>query len=199
MLPIIRPRFGALPLALLLLSSLLVERANAEAVVGRCAVRFFGTSTLHDFEGSAPCALLAIDPPDANGEYRVRAEVAVAQLGTGISARDRKMRAMFEAKRFPRITASFDRIDPNALRRGSAGAMRISIRGVERSVMPAVSHWAEVAGKSARFRARFELSLRDFGMEPPLAMGFIRVDETVKVEVSVELTAKNGDPPAAAN
>jgi hypothetical protein len=123
-LPIIRPRFGAVPLALLLLGSLLVERANAQAVAGRCAVRFFGTSTLHDFEGNAPSAVLEIGPPDANGEYRVHAELAVAQLGTGISARARKMRAMFEAKRLPRINAWFDRVDAHMLRRGSAGAMR---------------------------------------------------------------------------
>jgi polyisoprenoid-binding protein YceI len=122
-------------------------------------------------------------------------------MDTGISARDRKMREMFEAKRFPRITASFDPVDPSALRSGAASAMRfrLSIHGVERSVAPAISGWSEVPGKSARFRATFKLSLRDFGMKPPVAMGFMRVDETVRVEVAVELTALEGAPRAAAN
>ena len=189
----------ALSLSLLLLGSLAPWRASAQAVAGSCQVQFFATSTLHDFEGDAPCALLAIDPPDANGVYLARAEVAVAQLHTGISARDKKMREMFEAKRFPRITASFEQVDPSALRRGSAGAIpfRISIHGVERKVTPSVSNWSEVPGKSARFQASFVLSLRDFGIEPPIAMGFMRVGEKVKVVVAVELTAKSAAQPAS--
>ena len=35
--------------------------AAAQDVAGRCSVKFFSTTTLHDFEGEAPCALLAID------------------------------------------------------------------------------------------------------------------------------------------
>jgi len=194
-----RSTLRALSLALLLLGSLAPWRASAQAVAGNCRVQFFATSTLHDFEGDAPCALLTIDPPDANGVYLARAEVAVAQLHTGISARDKKMREMFEAKRFPRITASFDRVDPSALRRGSAGAIpfRISFHGVERSVTPSVSNWSEVPGESARFSASFELSLRDFGIEPPIAMGFMRVGEKVTVVVAVELTAKSAAQPAS--
>ena len=198
--PVARSGLCELALGLILFCSAVPARADAPAIDGRCTVQFFATSTLHDFEGSAPCAVLAIDPPDANGAYSARAEVVVAQLDTGISARNKKMREMFEAKRFPRISGSFERIDPNALRRGSAGAItfRISIHGVERSVAPILSGWSEAPGKSASFRATFALSLRDFGMEPPVAMGFIRVDETVKVEVAVELTARSGAPQAAA-
>ena len=200
MVPIARCGLRELALGLIVLSAAVAARADAPVIDGRCTVRFFATSTLHDFEGSAPCALLAIDPPDATGAYGARAEVAVAQLDTGISARNKKMREMFEAKRFPRISVSFERIDPNALRRGSAGAIafRISIHGVERGVTPVLSGWSEAPGKSASFRAAFALSLRDFGMQPPVAMGFIRVDENVKVEVAVELTARNGAPQASA-
>ena len=202
--PIARFGLRELALGLVLSCSAVAAPADAQVIDGRCTVQFFATSTLHDFEGSAPCALLAIDPPDANGAYSARAEVAVAQLDTRISARNKKMREMFEAKRFARITASFDRLDPNALRRGSGVPFRISIHGVERSVAPVLSGWSEAPGKSARFRAAFALSLRDFGMEPPVAMGFIRVDESVKVEVAVELTARKGalqasPPPGAAN
>ena len=198
--PVARSGLRELAFSLLLFGSLVAARAEAQAIAGRCTVQVFATSTVHDFEGSAPCALLAIDPPDANGAYSARAEVLVAQLDTGISARNKKMREMFEAKRFQRIRASFERIDPNALRRGSGDAIpfRISIHGVERSVTPAISGWSEQPGKSARFRATFVLSLRDFGMEPPVAMGFIRVDESVKVEVAVELTASSGAPLASA-
>ena len=65
--------------------------AAAQDVAGRCSVKFFSTTTLHDFEGEAPCALLAIDAPDAQGRYVARAEVEVARIETGISARDEKL------------------------------------------------------------------------------------------------------------
>jgi hypothetical protein len=168
--------------------------ARALDVAGSCSVAFFSTTTLHDFEGEAPCALLAIETPDASGRYAARVEVAVAQLKTGISARDKKMREMFEAKKFPRIVASFAGVDPASLRARRPGALpfRIAVHGVERAVTPVLSSFAEVPGKSARFRASFELGLRDFGMEGPVAMGFIRVDDKVRVVVDVELEAKNG-------
>ncbi len=178
----------------LALPSLSPFAANALDVAGSCTVQFFGTSTLHDFEGEAPCALLAIAAPDASGRYGARAEVAVAQMKTGISARDKKMREMFAAKRFPRIVASFASVDPASLRAQRPGALplHLAIHGVERDLAPVLSNFSEVAGKSARFRATFELTLSDFGMEAPVAMGFIRVDDKVKVVVDVELAAKNG-------
>lgn len=180
------------------LGALLVAAAPVGArtleIAGRCAVRFFGTSTLHDFEGTAPCALLAIDAPDASGRYAARAEVAVAEMETGIAARDRKMREMFEAKRFPRIVASFGAVDAATLRAKGANALpfQLTVHGVTRSVTPVVAGFTEVPGRSARFTATFELSLAEFGMEAPVAMGFVRVGDAVRVAVDVELAAKNG-------
>jgi hypothetical protein len=179
--------------------ALVPSSSRALEVVGRCSVTFFATSTLHDFDGTAPCALLAIEPPDASGAYRARAEVEIGQMETGISARDRRMRQMFEAKRFPRITASFEGIDPEAIRTGAPGALtfRIHLHGVERSVTPALSDFSEVPGESARFRATFRLLLSDYGLERPVAMGFIRVGDEVNVVVDVELVGKNAAPAGA--
>lgn len=166
--------------------------AGALEVAGRCSVVVFATSTLHDLEGRAPCAQLAIEGPDAGGAYRAHAEVAVDQLDTGIAARNRRMREMFEAERYPRIAAAFASVDPDALRARRAGALdfQLAIHGVERKVIPELSDWSEVPGKRAHFRASFELSLADFGLEAPVAMGFVRVDDRVRVEVDVELEAR---------
>jgi hypothetical protein len=173
--------------------------ASAQSVVGTCTVQFFGTSTLHDWEGKAPCALLAIEPPDASGRYGARAEVAIAQMDTENSSRDKRMRQMFEAKKFPRIVATFASVDPAELRAQRAGALpfRIAMHGVERDVAPTISGFSEVAGKSAHFRASFELTLGEFGLEAPVVMGFIRVGEKVRVVVDVDLSAKNGAPVAS--
>jgi polyisoprenoid-binding protein YceI len=167
--------------------------ARALDVAGTCSVQFFGTSTLHDFDGTAPCALLAIDAPDADGRYSARAEVAVAQMDTGISARDKKMREMFEAKKFPRIVATFAPVDASALRAKRAGALpfRIVMHGVARDITPELADFSEVAGENAHFTASFELSLADFGMKAPVAMGFIRVGDKVRVVVEVDLAKKN--------
>jgi polyisoprenoid-binding protein YceI len=180
--------------AALLLFATAPLAANALDVAGSCRVQFFATTTLHDFEGEAPCALLAVEAPDAQGHYAARAEVAIAELQTGISARDKKMREVFEAKKYPRIVATFANLDPAALRAQRADALpfRIAIRGAVRAVTPVLSGFSEVPGKSAHFRASFELTLRDFGIEAPVAMGFIRVDEKVRVVVDVDLAARNG-------
>jgi hypothetical protein len=190
-------RISALPAPLLrfALALALLAPAGARAldVAGTCTIKFFGSSSLHDFEGDAPC-MLSIDGPDAAGRFGARAEVEIAGMRTGIAARDKRMRQMFEAKKFPRITATFASVDPDALRAAAPGALpfRIAIHGVERDVAPALSGFAEVPGRSARFRASFTLALSDFGMEAPVAMGFIRVEDRVKVDVEVALTARNG-------
>jgi hypothetical protein len=172
--------------------------ANALEIAGRCTVQFFGTSTLHDFEGTAPCALFAVEAPDANGRYGARAEVAIRQMRTGNSSRDKKMREMFEARKFPRIVATFASVDPAEVRAQRAGALpfRIAVHGVERAVTPTISDFSEVPDKSAHFEASFELTLGDFGLEGPVVMGFIRVGDKVKVVVDVDLFAKNGAPAA---
>jgi len=187
------------PLALALLAGLLAPLSSpALEVEGRCRVSFSASATLHDFEGGGPCAVLAIEP-DGDGRYRARAEVAVAQLETGIAARDRSMREMFDSERYPRITATFTSIDPEALRARRAGALasRLVIHGTERAVTPVVSDWSEVPGKSAHFRAAFDVSLADFGLAAPVALGWLRVQDRVHVTVEVDLTARGGVPHAA--
>ena len=182
-----------LAIALALLASLFAAiSARALEVAGRCSVTFFATSTVHDFEGMAPCALLAIEPPDASGTYRARAEVAVAELDTGIAARDRKMREMFEVEHYPRITATFASVDPDALRARRAGALAFQIRGPRRRTRGDSRTVRLVGGpgKRAHFRATFELSLAEFGLEAPVAIGFVRVEDRVRVAVDVELTAR---------
>jgi polyisoprenoid-binding protein YceI len=182
-----------LAFALVWLASVLTPvSARAVEVAGRCSATFFATATLHDFEGKGLCVLLSIEPPDASGTYRARAEVAVEQLDTGIAARNEKMRVMFGAQEFPRITALFEKVDPAALRAKRVGALpfRLTIHGVERAVTPELSDWSEVPGKRAHFRATFTVALSEFGMEAPTAVGLVRVGDRVRVVVDVELTAK---------
>jgi polyisoprenoid-binding protein YceI len=159
-------------------------------------VTFFATSTVHDFEGGAPCAMLEIEEVEKDDHldiYRARAEITVVQLDTGIDARNRRMREMFEAERHPRITAVFAEIQPGQVR-GSAGtlAFDLTIHGVTRRVLATTSDWSEVPNhQTARFRAAFDVSLADFALEAPVAMGFVRVADRVRVVVEVELSSRS--------
>lgn len=169
--------------------------ADTLEVAGRCHVMVFATSTLHDFEARARCALLEIEhleKHDALVHYRARAEVAVVELDTGIAARNRRMREMFEAERYPKITAVFAEVQPGMVR-GSAGVLSfdITIHGVTRRIVATTSDWSEVPShQSAHFRASFDLSLSDFGLEAPVVMGLVRVGDRVRVVVDVELSAR---------
>jgi polyisoprenoid-binding protein YceI len=185
-----------IPLAVAALAILAAPApARALEVAGRCSVTFFATSTVHDFEGSAPCALLQIEQiekHDGPVHYRARAEVAVEALDTGIDARNRRMREMFEAQRYPKIAAVFADVQPEQVR-GSTGllAFDLTIHGVTRRIGATTSDWSEVPShQSARFRAAFDLSLSEFGLEAPVAIGFVRVADRVRVAVDVDLTAR---------
>jgi hypothetical protein len=171
--------------------------AQPSAIRGTCSVQFFATSTLHDFGGEAPCAVVAVEPPDASGRYAARAEVAIAQMTTGIAARDRRMREMFEAKKFPRVVVRCSGIDPSTVRARRAGALpcELAIHGVTHPVSPRLASYAEVDAKSASFEASFDVSLAQFGLEAPVVMGFVRVGDRVRVVARAELTAgaENGE------
>ena len=161
-------------------------------MTGRCSVTFYATATLHDFEGTGPCQL-AIEPPDANGTYRARADVPVDQLDTGIDRRNATMREMFEAAKFPRITATFEKILPEMVR-GQQGvlALQLAMHGVTRPVVAQTSDWSEVPSQqTARFRATFYVALSEFGMTAPTAAGLVRVGDRVRVVVDVNLKASS--------
>jgi len=169
--------------------------ATSPDAQGHCEIRFFGSSTLHDFSGevrSQPFALaFHVDASDVRGWWSGSIQVAVAEMDTGIERRDRKMRAMFEADRFPLIVADFPRLGSAALARvRSSGEsdleFDLTIRETTRPVAARVSNWTET-GPRASFDAEFELSLEAFGLEPPTVFGLIRVKDAVVVRAHVIL------------
>src|SRR5512138_474054 len=75
--------------------------AWAGGASGSCDVRFDVAASLHDFTGTARClpfpVALAPGPDGRPVAPAVEADVAVAEMDTGIAARNRRMREMFEA------------------------------------------------------------------------------------------------------
>lgn len=167
---------------------------RADGIEASCALRFAARSSLHDFEGEAPCASVAISPDPQGAGLAAVVEIEIAQMTTGIAARDARMREMFDAERFPRIRASATDLDVAALRRAAAEAgpaealaFELQIGAQQRRIVPRLSGWREAAGGSLHFLASFEVSLQSFELRAPTVMGLVRVQDRVRAEVEVEL------------
>ena len=161
---------------------------------GSCGITFQGSSTLHDFSGTVPCQPFTLAVP-ASGEVQAgKVSVAVAQMNTDNSARDKKLRGMFDHQKFPLIIGDYAGFNfEDTVRKAIASApdqnsfdFNLRIRDIERPVHAALRHLKkEPQGLS--FTLQFDLSLADFQLRPPSVLGLIRVADTVTVLVDVTL------------
>jgi hypothetical protein len=179
------------PLAIAILLLFAIPALSGE-VRGTCDFRFFGSSTLHDFEGTGRCLPFSapiLRAAEGKGELAlVEVEVPVAEMKTGIGARDRKMREMFQADRYPAIRAAARDIDAEALRERMQGdregkaplEIHLSIRGVERKILATAKN-LKADGNRVSFEIAFPVSLKEFGLPAPTVLGILRVADQVAV------------------
>lgn len=153
---------------------------------GECTVSFHGSSTLHDFHGRGACQPFTATRTDGVVDIS-RITVAVAGLDTDNSKRDKKMREMFDEKKYPVITAGSG---PLALKDArSKVAFRLKIKDIEKPVTATVTNFTETdAGITAD--VAFTLSLAEYHLKPPSVLGMIRVDDKVSVQATIVLNAK---------
>jgi len=166
-----------------------------QGVKGRCEIQFSGSSTFHGFSGEVRSRPFELEPQldtsSGHARWSGAVEVAVAEMDTGIERRDRKMREMFDAERFPLIVADFSNVGDAALARARSGGefdldFNLTIRDAKRPVTAKASHWTE-QGLGASFDVAFELSLKSFGLEVPPVLGLLRVDDVVTLSAHVTL------------
>ena len=176
-----------------LLVSTLGPSAFAEIRRGSADIEFQGTSTLHDFSGTAKT-----DPFDALVESEGTATlvsgtatVAVARFDTGHANRDKNMRKMFDAARFPFATGTLEpvRIDRA---KDSAATLVLTIRDRTTRVPATIRNW-QMEGHVIRFDLDMTLSLREIGLSPPVLLGVIRVGDAVPVRVRIALEKTPGN------
>jgi polyisoprenoid-binding protein YceI len=158
--------------------------ALAQGVRGSARISFSATSTLHDFQGSAGSAMVALSQA-ADGTWSADVSVPVAAIETGNRRRDGDMRRMFDAPRHPQIRARFRGVDAEAVRSSGVLPFLLRIRTVERPVKAVVRNWRQ-SEREASFDASFDVSLESFQLEAPSAF-FLTVDDTVHVSVHVRL------------
>lgn len=183
-----------------------------EQVYGTCTIRFHGTSTLHGFSGTAAPQTFILHRT-SNGERAAGGEGAapgwsttiklpVASLDTGIGARNRNMRKMFEADKYPYIVATFAGVgparddlpaSPELALSGHKLPFLLKIRATARKTPATIRSW-QVDDHKASFDADFSVSLKEFGLTAPTALGFIHVHDKVDVHAHVVL---NEAPPGS--
>lgn len=156
---------------------------------GSCTIEFSGSSTLHDFAGVAAETSFVLRRREGDALWEAEIDVPVARLTTDNRWRDSKMRAMFDSEHHPIIRASFANIDPTRARpvqETAAGVLpfTLQIRDVQRSVVGRVRHWQQT-DQEASFDVEAVVSLRDFGLEAPTTMGFVRVQDEVTITAHV--------------
>ena len=188
---------------------LVATGASAADLAGDCTIRFFSSSTLHDFDGRVSCEPFNWSAQEDAGSGRVLIRdavirIPVAAMETANDKRDEKMYEMFSVETFPLIEGRFGDFDPNRLlttwRAGDAATARLPfelrIRDLSRPVEATVTNLQETPGRIS-FVAMFPVSLADFQLKPPSVLGLIRVADEVRVEVEVALQHDNLSAEAA--
>lgn len=160
---------------------------------GNCSIDFMATATLHDVHGKGRCQPFTASETD--GVLSLPSlKVAVASLDTDNTRRDRQMRDMFEAEKFPLITGRTGQVVLADLRRalpaenGHSDRMviHLKIRDIEKPVTATIRNFRET-DSSIVAEVVFPLSLADYQLQPPSVLGIIRVGDQVGVTASFTL------------
>jgi hypothetical protein len=151
-------------------------------------IRFQGTSTLHDFEGtvmSQPFVLVL-----SSNSWSAEANVLGSEMTTAHDGRDKNMKKMLETNQHPRLYGTVrDAAIPTVTATNASFTLRIRDRSLDLPVT--ISDWSETA-EAVRFRATWELSLKQYHLKPPSVLGVIRVGDEVRLVA--QITAKKPDP-----
>jgi len=189
--------WARLSLAFLLLLPF-AANASAAEIHGTCDIRFAVSTTLQGFTGTGHCLPFAapLQKGPAGGEVLplVTVDVAIGEMKTGVSGRDRDMRKMFHESRFPLIRGTARDIDVDALTKrmrtdpsGTAPLeISLTIRDVEQKIPATASNLKEEGGK-VTFDIGFPVRLSDFYVTAPTVFGFIHVNDRVDVKANFSL------------
>ena len=179
-------------LSLLLLFALpaLGQAAEYQA---ECSINFRASATLHDFQGTGRCQPFTVNETD--GVLHIpEVSVPVASLETGNTKRDRQMREMFEAEKFPLIVGQSGTISLSVIRQAladrTAGTpdipITLRIRDIQQEIVAKVRNYLEQEDRIAA-DLEFTVSLQEYQLEPPSIFGIIRVGDLVNVTASFVL------------
>ena len=164
--------------------SRLFAAEKPQILPAKAVIRFAVTSTLHDFDGqlSAEPFMLLI----SNGTWSASADVLAGQMVTENPKRDRNMHQMLATNDHPRIYGVVAAA-PIAGSGATNATLSLKIRDKAQDLPVRIMNWTE-SSEEIRFRAAWDLSLKQYGLKPPSVIGIIRVGDTVKLEADVVAT-----------
>lgn len=164
----------------ILLAATLLAAADYTVDVQHSQVGFAGTSTLHDFTGTARLVSgsLHLDATAPSGTV----EADAASMTTNDSGRDERMHNyVMDSKLHPRVRFDLTGWAPNATGGTATGSW--TMVGVAKNVT------FPVTIAQGRAKAKIDLNIRDWGIRTP-RMLFITVGDHVIVDLDLALAAK---------
>lgn len=163
--------------ALLIILVATLAAADYTVDLTQSSVKFSGTSTFHDFTGTAKLVSgsLHVDATTPSGTV----EADTASMNTADAGRDERMHNfVMDIAAFPRVRFDLTGWTPQAAGGQAAGTW--TMKGVAKPVsMPVV-----IANGHAT--ARFDLNIRDWGIRTPRLV-FVTVGDIVTVELDLVL------------
>lgn len=170
-----RLRLAAAALVTLLLLAPITPAAPARwtPVGGKSEVRVAARHRLGDFTGVAERLMGEFegDPGDLRQPVTGTLRVPVAALRTGVDGRDRDMRRLLDAERFPEIRYTISSVEPSFGSASDRSDVLLTIHGTLaiRDVERPVTFLGRVRLRDGQVWVRGEASTRmtDFGITPP--------------------------------
>jgi len=160
---------------------------------GTSDVKFHGTSTLHDFDGTVSRVPLRVTvaPGQSGRVVNATSDVEVKRMTTAEEKRDSAMWTMFQQAKFRFLKVEVSDASERTLKPsgGKPGSMPVTltIAGKRGTVNGTVTNIVEGATQGS-FDLSFPVSLKAFSLEPPKVIGgLIKVGDTVEVKVHVTL------------
>jgi len=159
----------------------------AETVSATAEVLFEGSSTLHDFEGTATTQPFNIelskDPATGLQRISATAVVNIGDMDTHNGKRDKNMFKMLDKTHHPLITGTLTNAEL-PLEGTTTATLHLKIRNLEKDV-PVSLERLEYAEGLLGFKLAFPVSLEAFELKAPSVMGVIRVADNVDVECTM--------------
>ena len=155
-------------------------------------VGFDAKSTLHDFSGvTTEVGGFFSGRLDQTGALEGRVAAKVAAIKTGVDGRDEEMRKVLEVEAHPELVFALERLEVKSsdLEAKTARAIvhgSFTIRGVTKTLAVPL----EISVDRSRrlvVAGEVKLLLSEFGVEPPSVAGAIKVEDGVKIWLSLRL------------
>lgn len=168
------------------------QRQRYEVIGSLSRVGFDAKSTLHDFSGvTTEVSGFFTGRLDASGSLAGKVAAKVAELKTGVSGRDEEMLKVLEASQHPELAFALERLevqqsDPAAHTARAVAHGTFTIRGVGKPLAVPLEFSVD---RSRRLvvAGEVKLLLSEFGVEPPTVAGAIKVEDEVKIWISLRL------------